>query len=342
MNTHSIIASDKKTDSSITSNSENEKIEVGLSACLAGQNVRYNGGHSQSDLCLKKLDKYFDYKTFCPEVAAGFSIPRQTMRLVGDPNDPKVQYTKDKSDVPEDLTKQLRQGFEPVMDSFSHLHGYILMKNSPSCGLERIKVYQSNGYTHKEKVSGLFAQALQKNFPFLPIEEEGRLNDSKLRENFILRVYAHHNFHKEVINLDHPKLKDLLKFHASYKYVLMAYHLSSYKKLGQLLANAKATPIDQVINEYFQRFMHALAKPAHSKHHTNTMLHILGYLNKSINSTARQQIADVIFQYRDGEVPLITPLTLLNHYLVQYGNEYIRAQRYLNPYPSALGLASHV
>jgi uncharacterized protein YbgA (DUF1722 family)/uncharacterized protein YbbK (DUF523 family) len=317
------------------------KINVGLSACLAGKTVRYNGGHANSKLCMNHLTEHFNFETFCPEVAAGFGTPRPTMRLVGDPQNPTLEFTNASTDENRtDLSQQLIDGFKDKLSSFSHLHGYILMKNSPSCGLERIKVYQENGYTAKEKVSGLFTQALQRQFPLLPVEEEGRLNDPLLYENFITRVYAHSRFHEEVLNT--PTLAALQAFHASYKYVLLTYHHSSYKLLGKLIADADSHDVEDVINQYFHRFMLALGKPARSEHHTNTLLHILGYLKKDVSPQARQKIADVIDIYHKGQVPLITPLTLLNHYVDQFGSDYIKTQRYLNPYPATLGLANHV
>ncbi|MFA7554268.1 MAG: DUF523 and DUF1722 domain-containing protein [Spongiibacteraceae bacterium] len=313
------------------------KLEVGLSACLAGQEVRYNGGHTQSKLCLELLGKHFNFNTFCPEVAAGFGTPRPTMRLVGNPENPTLQYSNDDKT---DLTKQLTQGFVDKLPAFKTLDGYILMKNSPSCGLERVKVYQPSGYPDPVRGQGLFAAALKKQYPLMPIEEEGRLHDARLFENFVLRIYAYHNFRAEV--LAEPSLHNLIQFHSSYKYILMAHHQPTYKKLGSVLGQAKKEHLKELIEYYFELFMQALAKPASKKNHTNTLLHILGYLKKSVPSEARINITEVIGKYHQGQLPLITPLTLLKHYLDQYGSEYIRHQRYLSPYPESLGLANHL
>ncbi len=337
MKHHTIIATDQRTDNTIELSTVPSKINIGLSACLAGHEVRYNGGHTQSRLCLDILSQHFTYKTFCPEVAAGFSTPRPTMRLTGNPNKPKLSFT---TDDPVDLTNQLTDGFKDKLAQFESLDGYILMKNSPSCGLSRIKVYQENGYPHETKVSGLFANALQKQYPLMPIEEEGRLHDAKLFENFVLRVYAYHHFRTDVLAT--PSMGNLIGFHSRYKYVLMAHDQNAYKSLGQLLGKAKKPDMTVLVNRYFERFMLALSKPASKKNHTNTLLHILGYLRKSIPSQARQNIADVIIKYNQGVLPLITPLTLLKHYLDQYGSAYIRNQRYLAPYPESLGLANQL
>lgn len=325
------------TELPITTKATRPDIVVGLSACLAGHEVRYNGGHSQSRLCLNILSDHFRFETFCPEVAAGFGTPRPVMRLAGNPQDPVLTSSDTQQ---HDLTEQLVSAFNKPLKSMGRLDGYILMKNSPSCGLERIKVYQANGHPHEQRGRGLFAAALKQKFPLMPIEEEGRLHDTSLYENFILRVYAHHLFRHEVAA--DPSVHKLIAFHSSYKYVLLAHDQGYYRSLGAMLAASNSVPLRQLLEDYFQAFMTALAKPANVKNHSNALLHILGYLKQDVPSLARQNIAQVIHRYRLGEVPLIVPLTLLKHYIEQEGNEYIRMQRYLQPYPDSLGLANCV
>lgn len=323
-----------------TNNESASPIKVGLSACLAGYEVRYNGGHCQSRLCLDELSQHFEYVTFCPEVAAGFGTPRPTMRLVGDPEKPTLTYTLDAKREQLDLTEQLVEGFKDKLADFSGLDGYILMKNSPSCGMTRIKVYQESGYPHEQKGQGIFTAALQKEYPHLPVEEEGRLHDDKLYENFVLRVYAHHNFRHEV--LDEPSVHKLIQFHSSYKYVLMAHNQKLYKELGQRLASIDKNQLEQTLADYQSAFMESLSHIASKESHTNTLMHILGYLKKAASAEARQDIHEVILKYHRGEIPLSTPLTLLKHYIKQGGSDYIRAQRYLQPYPERLGLANRI
>jgi uncharacterized protein YbgA (DUF1722 family)/uncharacterized protein YbbK (DUF523 family) len=312
-------------------------IKVGLSACLAGHSVRYNGGHSQSKLCVKQLSNHFQFDTFCPEVAAGFGTPRPSLRLTGDPEDPTLSYTKDPNS---DVTEQLKQGFAGKIQDCGHLDGYILMKNSPSCGLERIKVYRDNGYPMDARTSGLFAGALRERWPLLPLEEEGRLHDPVLRENFILRVYAHHHFRTEV--LSNPGYHRLLQFHSTYKYVLMAHCQSTYRRLGRRLSGASKEPLELLLSEYQAQLMQALAKPAKRGSHCNVLLHLLGYLKQSVPAPARQHIAEIIHRYREGKLPLVTPMTLLRHYIDREGSEYVRAQRYWQPYPEELGLTNNL
>jgi uncharacterized protein YbgA (DUF1722 family)/uncharacterized protein YbbK (DUF523 family) len=316
---------------------QNSRLLVGLSACLAGDKVRYNGGHCQSSLCLNTLSAHFSFETFCPEAAAGFGTPRPAMRLVGDPQSPRLTYVNDNS---ANLNSQLHKGYKKPLAGFGKLDGFILMKNSPSCGLERIKVFQNNGHPHERKGKGLFASALLNMYPLLPVEEEGRLHDAQLYENFILRVYAHHNFRHEV--MASPVLHSLIAFHSSYKYVLMAHDQDYYRSLGAMLSGNSDLPIGELFERYFVDFMQALSKPANTKNHSNTLFHILGYLKKTVSSAARQHIVEVIEQYRAGQVPLSVPLVLLKHYIEREGSEYIRMQRYLQPYPNELGLANRV
>ena len=313
------------------------KIPVGISACLLGDNVRFNGGHSQSQLCMKTFANYFDYVKFCPEVAAGFPTPRPSMRLTGDPHDPVLRFTNDPTS---ELTEQFTQGYQNKVENCGELDGYILMKNSPSCGLERIKIYQENGHPHQTRGRGLFTKALMEKYPLLPVEEEGRLNDVHLCENFIMRVFAHYHFRNEV--LAQPTYANLLKYHSSYKYLLMAHSQQAYKSLGKRLATAANEPLDELLVEYQTTFMKAIEHPAKRGSHCNVLLHILGYLKKTVPGEERQDIADVIEQYQRGEVNLTTPVTLLHHYIKRDGSDYIRAQRYLEPYPAALGLRNHV
>lgn len=323
---HNIISTDQA-----HKNTSHSGIRVGLSACLAGHEVRYNGGHVQSRLCLNVLNKYFTFHTFCPEIAAGFSTPRTAMRLTGNPQSPTLSYS---NGSPDDLTAQLTEGFKDKLKEFEALDGYILMKNSPSCGLERVKVYQPNGHPHQVRSSGLFTQKLKEAYPLMPIEEEGRLHDDRLLDNFLLRVYAHNNFRTEV--MQNPSLHALIQFHSRYKYTLMSHGQQECRQLGKLLSNESTQPLTELIQTYFQFFMNTLSILATRKNHTNSLLHILGYLKKHLPPKARQDIAHVVNQYQKGIIPLTTPLTLLSHYLSQYGSSYINNQRYLKPYPNEI------
>jgi len=326
VNNPNTIASDKAGN-----NLSQQTINIGISACLTGNQVRYNGGHTQSRLCLDLLSQCFTFTSFCPEVAAGFDIPRPTMKLAGNPDSPRLVFSNDDST---DLTRELVKGFEKELPKMGHLDGYILMKNSPSCGLERIKVYQTNGHPHPQRSAGVFAKALKKQYPLMPIEEEGRLHDSKLFDNFLLRVYAYNNFKKDV--LEHPSLNHLMVFHSRYKYILMAHNQDQCRVLGRLLGSHKNGSLEALIDGYFNGFIEAISKPASRKSHTNALFHILGYLKDKIAPMATEHIVTVIHNYHNGLTPLTTPLTLLKHHLMQHGCEYIKQQRYLEPYPEKI------
>lgn len=315
----------------------NEKVLVGISACLLGDEVRYNGGHTQSKYCKDLLSKYFRYQKFCPEMAAGFGTPRPTLRLEGQVESPRLAYTKQSGT---DVSDPLIKASENFLSSQKDLCGYILMKKSPSCGMARIKVYQDNGHPSVDMRAGLFAQALMDKYPHLPVEEDGRLNDKHLRENFIMRVYAYANFKQQVWLSD--QFKDILEFHSKYKYILMAHSQLYYKSLGRMLNGSYKGSFNELKAEYISAFMKAIKKPATRKNHTNVLQHLFGYLKRDLSDEAKQDILKVLEQYRNSEVNLITPLTLIHHYLKQYGSEYVNCQFYLQPYPSELGLQNSI
>lgn len=312
---------------------------IGLSACLAGLEVRYDGRHKRSSLCLNELGQHFSLQTFCPEVAAGFGTPRPKIQLTGHPDKPVLRYTEPGNGSGINLDDQLRAGFKAKLEQISELDGYILIKNSPSCGKEQVKVLQEDGQSYQSTGRGLFAAALIEKYPHLPVEEEWRLHDAQFYENFVLRVYAHQNFRSDV--LSQANMKSLITFHSAYKYVLMAHGQSGYKCLGQIAANHEKLDAETVITRYREQLTQALKKPATRSNHSNTLLHILGYLKKTTGSAVRLSICDAIDRYREGQTPLAVPLTLLKRHIEQDGDKYIRAQRYLQAYPEALGLQNN-
>jgi len=313
------------------------KIPVGISACLTGQQVRYNGGHKRSRYCLGVLNDCFEFEPFCPEVAVGLGIPRDPIRLVGlEGEHPEARGTKD----PElDVTAGLLSVGHDFADRHRHLRGFILMKGSPSCGMERVKVYHPNGVPHHAD-QGVFVRALREHNPVLPLEEEARMNDAVLRENFIARVFAYDDW-KTSVEPD-PSYHDILQFHSRQKYLLMAHHYAGYRELGRYLADAHDQPLPDVMAHYIARFMHHLAHKATRKTHTNVLLHLMGYLKRDLDTETKQEMLDAIEQYRLEQVHLVVPLTLLKHYVKKHGNDYLRAQTYLNPHPYELGLRNYI
>ena len=314
-------------------NTANTLIKVGISACLLGAPVRFNGGHKQSLLCKDVLSQYFEYVSVCPEQAIGLGTPREPIRLVGDTDNPRAVGTVNPS---LDVTEALTAYGQRIAAELNDLCGYILMQNSPSCGMERVKVYQDNGHTTERGGSGLFAAALMRAQPNLPVEEDGRLNDPVLRENFITRVFAYAEWQQL---LDSGlSLKKLYEFHARYKYQLMANSPTDCTALGRLLASQHQLPLDSLATQYFSLFMSALKKTANRGSHTNVLQHISGYIKHSLSADEKHELQAIISQYRAGIVPLVVPLTLIKHHFKRHPDRYIAEQVYLQPHPENLSL----
>ena len=314
-----------------------KEITLGISACLVGQKVRYNGEHKRSSYCVNQLSKHFHFKPICPEVGIGMGTPRSPIRLVGDLSDYRVKGTDDPS---LDVTEKLYQYGQEKAQELSNISGYILMQKSPSCGMERVKVYHENGYPSGVSRAGMYAKALMESNPLLPVEEEGRLHDPVLRENFICRVYAYHRWHQEVVN--NPSYQSLEAFHSMHKYMLMAHDPSDYASLGRLVAQSGKSDLEEVITEYFSGFMQTLQRKASRKSHTNAMLHLLGYLKQALGPEDKQQILELIEEYRQGILPLVAPMSLLRHFIKRYGSDYVKGQHYLMPHPEELGLRNSI
>ena len=313
------------------------KIKVGISSCLLGNSVRYDGGHKHSSLCTETLSEYFDFVSECPEVGIGLGTPRKPIHLTGDPDSPRAVAINDHS---VDYTEQLHNYGVEKAQQLSSISGYIFMKNSPSCGLFRIKVYQDNGYPKKDPARGIYARAITDTLPLLPVEEVGRLSDPGLRENFIIRVFAYSNWQQLVTEgISHKAISD---FHSRYKYCLMAHDPSQYAALGRLIANATKAEAPTLAENYFEQLMTVLNKQATRKTHSNVLMHLQGYLKHALSPNEKQELADLINQYRIGHIPLIVPITMLKHHFANHPDPYIAKQAYLQPYPEKLGLRNNI
>lgn len=307
-------------------------IPVGISSCLLGQQVRYNGGHKHDEFCTQVLGRYFQFTPYCPEVAIGMGIPREPIRLVGDLEEARALGTVH----PEmDFTEPLLGYADSVRPGMDILRGYIFMKDSPSCGLYSTKIYGAKGGVALGKRAGLFAGRLQMHFPLLPMEESGRLHDPALRENFIARVYVYDRWMRQAPGMTPHKL---VEFHSQHKYFVMSFSQKLYRELGALVAKAGLGDSEQLAQDYIARLMTGTRKPPTHKGHVNVLYHMVGYLRKTVPGGIRQDLARAIEEYRLRQVPLAVPLKLMQHYLDNYASDYIRRQTYLNPYPYELGL----
>jgi len=308
-------------------------IKVGISACVLGERVRFDSGHKLSKFVTKELTPYFEFVSICPEVGAGMPVPRPTIRLISDED--RISLVETKDPTKEHTKKVISYSQNKVVAlEREKLCGYIVCAKSPTCGMERVKIYKKNS---AENVGvGVFTNELMKAMPWLPVEEDGRLNDPILKENFITRVYTLKDFYHSMGG--EPTLGKIVAFHSRYKLALMAHHPTSYKELGQLVANAKEHQIADFYLLYREGLMKAVSYRASRKNNTNVLMHIQGYFKRNLDKTQRQELRQIIDDYRVGLLPLLAPLTLIKHYLSAHPDSYLAKQAYLDPYPQELRL----
>lgn len=305
---------------------------IGVSACVMGDKVRYDGGHKQSTFVTRQLHSHVIYQPICPEVGIGLPVPRPTIHLreMAD-----GLHLTDSRNGMLDHTEALQSFFTQQLPKLEKLDGYILAAKSPSCGMERIKVYDENGQLLHRQGQGLFVQLLHKHFPHLPMEEDGRLNDAGLRESFITRVFVYQEFRDKVMN--NPSVHGLVTFHSRHKLLVMAYNPQLYQALGRLVAKAKGA--EQTTAEaYLALMMKALSKPTNRRKHTNVLMHMQGYFKRHLKSADKRELTEQIEHFRLGQLPLMAPITLLKHHLRHFPNDYLAQQSYFSPYPQELGL----
>ncbi len=311
-------------------------IPVGISTCLLGEQVRHDGGHKHSRYCTQVLARHFDFQPICPEMAAGMGAPRPAIHL-REIND-ELRLIESRGS--EDHTGAMQAVVDKLIPTLGHLRGYILMAKSPSCGMERIKVHNAEGQVIRRDASGLFAAALIKAYPLLPVEEEGRLHDDQLRENFIERVFAYDDWLQNVTT--DLSAGALIKFHTRHKFQLLAHNEPIYRRLGPLLSDLKSRPIEQTAAQYIEGFMEAMTHQVSRGAHVNAMQHLMGYLRDAMGDADRKMLAEQIEAYHRGELPLIVPMTLLRMAQRREPVDYVELQHYLSPYPDELGLRNRV
>jgi uncharacterized protein YbgA (DUF1722 family)/uncharacterized protein YbbK (DUF523 family) len=299
--------------------------------------VRYDGGHKRDVYLVETFGRYVEWVPVCPEVEMGLSTPRETLRLVRIGEDIRMVMPKTGVDHTQAMTAFAKRRAQEL--EREDLCGYILKKDSPSCGMERVRVFDSNGVPAKSG-RGLFAAALLGRFPYLPVEEEGRLSDARLRENFIERVFAFRRI--RTLFAGRWKLGELVAFHTAHKLLLMAHSPQAYASLGRLVADGKKLPRAELRPCYEEEFMRALAEIATTRRQTNVLQHIVGYLRPHLDEASRSELHSLLEDYRQGLVPLIVPVTLLRHYVRRFEIPYLHGQIYLEPHPKELMLRNHV
>ena len=310
---------------------------MGIGACLAGREVRYNGQTKAPNGHVKRIGEIFEMRPFCPEMAAGLGVPRPPIHLVGSEDHIRVL---DVETHQHDHTDAIAAHAHEVLEMAPELAGYVLVKASPSCGFERVKRFNQKGNVVAHDQQGIFATALAKADPLLPLEDDGRLNDPGLRESFVTRALVYHQWKQ--LRSEGLTAAKLIDFYSRHKYLVMAHHVPSYKQLGPMLADAGKQDLETLASEFIAVMMNALTQRASRRSHSNVLFHLSGYLKKKISSEERQRLKALIEQYRLGHVPLVVPVTMLRHHFANNPNAYIDQQVFLEPYPDELQLRNVV
>lgn len=312
-------------------------LRLGISSCLLGELVRYDGGHKRDRFLVDTLGPYVEWVPVCPEMEVGMGVPRESIRLERNAGAVRLVALKSQQDHTDAMGKWARKRLTELAKE--DLCGYILKSRSPTCGMERVAVYDESEVPSKEGV-GAFARPLLERFPDLPVEEEGRLHDPKLRENFIERIFACQRLRS--LFATGWRVREVIEFHAQHKLVLMAHSPADYRQLGQQVAAIQQTPRAVFRRNYERAFMAALRKKATKGRHTNVLQHAAGYVSKELDAASRHELGDLIGDFRNGLVPLIVPITLMRHYVRRFQIAYLERQYYLDPHPKELMLRNHV
>jgi uncharacterized protein YbgA (DUF1722 family)/uncharacterized protein YbbK (DUF523 family) len=312
-------------------------LRIGISACLLGDAVRFDGGHKRDRFLVETLGPFVEWVRVCPEVEMGLGTPRETLRLTSIGGAVHMVTTRTQVDYTDAMNRWARQRLDALVGE--DLSGYVLKKDSPSCGMERVKVYSDKRLPQRSG-RGLFAAALMSRLPNLPVEEEGRLSDHRLRENFIERVFAH----RRMKDLFAGKWShgDLVRFHTAHKMALLAHSTTAYQELGRLVATGGGSAKRELRAQYERLFMAAMARIATPARHTNVLMHMAGHLKKLIDADSKRELLGAIDEYRRELVPLVVPLTLIRHYVRRHAVPYLQGQTYLEAHPRELMLRNHV
>jgi uncharacterized protein YbgA (DUF1722 family)/uncharacterized protein YbbK (DUF523 family) len=309
-------------------------VRLGISACLLGAPVRFDGQHKRDPFLVGELGALVEWVPVCPEVEAGMGVPRESVRLVRD-GALRLLGSRSGTDWTEQMTAVARARVAHLRGQ--GLSGFVLKGGSPTCGMERVKVYPPGaGEAPARTGQGLFAAELARQLPSLPVEEEGRLSDRRLRENFLERVFAHHRL--QALWASAWTLGDLVAFHTAQKMALLAHSVEGYRRLGRLVAAARALPREELRARYEAELMAVLTIVATPGRQANVLMHMLGHLRQRLDGADRRELLAAIDEHRRGLVPLVVPLALLRHHLGRQPVAYLNGQSYLDPHPRHLGL----
>lgn len=313
----------------------NTKPVLGISGCLTGSAVRFDGGHKRMGFIMDELAQWVSFRPVCPEMAIGLPTPRPALRLIQTSSgDTCMRFSKDST---EDVTDKMAAFAADYLPKIGDLAGFIVCAKSPSCGMERVRLYDEKGNRGRKEGVGLFTAALMKQYPWLPVEEDGRLHDPVLRENFVERVFALNELN--VLRKNGLTRRALLDFHSRYKLQLLAHHQAGYRAIGPFVASLyEWDDLEAFFEMYRDKLMAILKQPASRKNHTNVLMHVQGYFRNQLNARQREELREVILNYREGLLPILAPLTLLKHYMAEFPQQYLATQNYFDPYPNNLCL----
>ena len=312
-------------------------VRLGISMCLLGENVRYDGGHKLDRFLTETLGQYVDYVPVCPEVECGLPVPRESMHLEGDPDSPRLVTSRTKQDMTERMVQWAQRRVGELEKE--NLMGFIFKSDSPSSGMERVRVYNEKGMPVKKGV-GVFARTFRDHFPLLPVEDEGRLHDPRLRESFIERIFAFKRW-RDVLSQKGSR-GALVDFHTRHKLLILSHSPKYYQEMGKRVAHSKDLPLRDLYQQYQALFLESLQLKTTPKKNANVLMHMMGYFKEQLSPGEKQELLEIIDFYRREFLPLIVPVTLMNHYVRKYDEPYLKEQVYLNPHPIELQLRNHV
>jgi uncharacterized protein YbgA (DUF1722 family)/uncharacterized protein YbbK (DUF523 family) len=316
---------------------QNKPIRIGISSCLLGENVRYDGGHKLDRFLAETLGQYVEYVPVCPEVECGLGIPRESMHLAGDPENPRLVTTRTGVDLTDRMNGWAAKRVKELESE--NLSGFVFKSRSPSSGMERINVFSDKGQPVKKGV-GLFARAFMDHFPDMPVEDDGRLNDPVLRENFIEAIFALGRWRE--LGAEKKTVGKLVNFHTTHKLLLLSHSRKHYTDMGRLVAAGKSLTPSKLYEAYGGLLVQALKVKATRKKNADVLMHAMGYFKKVLTHDEKAELLEHIGLYREGQLPVVVPLTLIRHYIMKYDQPYLREQVYFHPHPLEVMLRNHV
>lgn len=312
---------------------EFEKPVIYVSKCLGFDHCRYNG-LTISDEFVDLLRGHVKFALVCPEVEIGLGVPRHPVRIVSRRGELHLMQ----SETGEDVTSRMIGYAEDLFRRITVVDGFILKSRSPSCGVKDVKVYPGLGKAPVvAKDSGFFGGAVQKQFPLLSVEDEGRLRNFRIREHFLTRIYAYAMFRRICEGL---RMRELVEFHAQHKFLLMAYSQKALRMLGRIVANHERKPVSDVFGSYEREFKSALRNVPRYTSCINVLMHVMGYFSKAIKQDEKRFLLESFENYRAGQAPLSVPLNILRSYAIRFESEYLKNQAFFEPFPKELVLIS--